>query len=249
MNKLNTLFEAMNDIDDNIASNAIAARRRRPIALIVAAAAAMMLLVGFVSANRHGTFSLGTEHMFDYTLKKYDITIPDEYKPCEENMYNYAGVVDTGVVELFEKFNAPLLINQNFSADIDTEAADIVPWTYSNMNTGAEEEVKGVPFINVFSYYVDFAYYLYDKNIDRNINFWAMYLTADADDDFGVFDGVDSTAADNSELVKLNDGSDCFVGAGYAEFSYNGVKYSIDLGYGERTVDLTKQVLTDLGVL
>lgn len=248
--KTNSIYEAIGNVDDRLVTEAAAARRKRPVALIIAASAAALTLItgAVIVGNRNSTFSIGEDVAFNMELKKHGITIPEEYMPTAENKYSYSGVVDIGVEELFDKFNAPLLINENFSADIDTEAADIVPWTYSNLDTGVELEVKGKPFIDVNLGAVTFAYYLYDKNIDRNVYFWADYLTDNASDDYAIHDGVGGTQADY-EVLRLRDGSSCYVGAGNAEFSFNGVKYSIDLGNGERTVELTKQVLADLDVL
>ncbi len=248
--KTNSIYEALGNVDDKLVAEAAVVRRKRPVAIIIAASAAALVLItgAAMVGNRNSTFSIGKDVAFNMELKKHGITIPEEYMPTEENMYHYGNVVDIGITELFDKFNAPLLINDNFSADIDTESPDIVPWTYSNLNTGLEVEVKGKPFIQVHSASVTFAYYLYDKNIDRNVYFWADYLTDNANDDYAIHDGVGGTQADY-EVLRLRDGSSCFVGAGNAEFSFNGVKYSIDLGNGERTVELTKQVLADLDVL
>lgn len=248
--KINSVYEAIGGVDDRFVSEAAAARKKRPMMLIVAAAAAALtLLVGAaVVSNNNSTFSIGKDPAFNMELKKYNITIPAEYMPTEENMYIYTGKVDIGVVELFEKFNAPMLINDKFSAEINPEAEGVVPWTYENLNTGEEYEVNGEPFIKVYLSSVDFTYYLYSKSLDRNISFYAFYLTQNASSDFGFHDGINADTPD-IEVIKLRDGSGCVVGAGFAEFSYNGVIYRIALGSGEHTVEMTKQVLKDLEVL
>lgn len=250
MNKLNPLIEAMSNIDDALIEKAQGTAKkpiRLKVLVIAAAAAAISVLVGFTVAARHGEFRIGNKPAFEFNLAKFDITIPDKYKPCEENMYNYAGKVDIGVEELFQMFNAPLLINDNFSTDIDTD--DVEQWTYKNLNTGEEYDVGAEPWMNVFSDYVYFEYYLYDKNLQRNIHLSALYLTEDCSSEFGVHSGV-SSKIEEYEILTLNDGSKCFVGAGGAEFAYNGVRYCFNLtNIGERSIELTKQVLDDLGVL
>lgn len=252
MTKLNPLIEAMNSIDDVMIEKAQSPvkkpiRMRVAVIAAAAAAAAMCLLVGFAVANRHGEFSIGNKPAFEFNLANFDITIPDEYMPCEENKYNYCGKVDIGVEELFEKFNAPLLINDNFSTDIDTD--DVEKWTYSNVNTGEEYEVGSEPWIDVFRSDVTINYYLYDKNLNRNVRFDALYLTKECGAQFAVQSGV-SSKIEEYEILTLNDGSKCFVGAGGAEFAYNGVRYCFNLtDTGERSIELTKQVLNDLGVL
>lgn len=250
MTKLNPLIEAMSSIDDVLVEKAQSPVKkpiRMRVVVIAAAAAAMCLLVGFAVANRHGEFKIGNKPAFEFNLSNFDITIPDEYMPCEENMYNYSGKVDIGVEELFEKFNAPLLINDNFSTDIDTD--DVEQWTYRNLNTGEEYDVREEPFIEVFRSDVTFQYYLYEKNLNRNVLFNALYLTEDCNPEFGVQSGV-SSKIEEYEILTLNDGSKCFVAAGGAEFSYNGARYCFSLtNSGERSIELTKQVLNDLGVL
>lgn len=250
MTKLNPLIEAMSSIDDTLVEKAqtpVKKPIRLRVAVIAAAAAAMCLLVGFAVANRHGEFSIGNKPAFEYNLAKFDITIPDEYKPCDENMYNYMGKVDCGVEELFEIFNAPMLINDNFSTEIDTE--DVERWTYSNKTTGEEYEIGSEPWIDVFNSDVTFNYYLYDKNLNRNVLFEAIYLTKESGPDTSVRREV-SGKNEDYEILTLNDGSKCYVDAGGADFAYNGVKYTVLLlNSGERSVELVKQVLDDLGVL
>lgn len=254
INKLNPLLEAMNGIDDAIIFEAAPAERKRPkyfkpmmIAAAAAAAAAMSLLVGFTVATRHGEFRIGNKPAFEFNLANFDITIPDEYKPCEENMYTYCGKVDVGVEELFEMFNAPLLINDNFSTEVDKEHVE--KWTYSNLNTGEEYEISFEPWIEVFNSDVEFHYYLYDKNLNRNVLFEALYLTEQCDPDFVVRSGV-SDKIGGYEIITLNDGSKCFVNGSGADFAYNGVRYQMfTLNPDEPSIELTKQVLQDLGVL
>lgn len=251
---LNPLLEAMNDIDDAIVSEAAPVERKRPkyfkpmmIAAAAAVAAAVSLLVGFTVATRQGEFRIGNKPAFEFNLAHFDLTIPDEYKPCEENMYTYRGKVDVGVEELFEMFNAPLLINDNFSTEVDK--AHVEKWTYSNLTTGEEYEISFEPWIEVFSSDVEFHYYLYDKNLNRNVLFEALYLTEQCGPEFAVRSGV-SGKIDGYEIITLNDGSKCFVDGHGADFAYKGVRYQMfTLNPDEPSIDITKQVLQDLGVL
>ncbi len=250
MTKLNPLIEAMSDIDDALVEKAQGTAKkpmRLKVLVIAAAAAAISVLVGFTVATRHGEFSIGNKPAFEYNLSKFDITIPDEYKPCEENMYTYHGKVDVGVEELFEMFNAPLLINDNFSTEIDKEHVE--KWTYKNHNTGEEYEVSFEPWISVFNSNVEFSYYLYDKNLERNVLFEALYLTEQCGEEFQVRSGV-SGKISGYEIITLNDGSKCFVHRSGADFAYNGVRYMMyPLNPDEPDIELTKQILKDLGVL
>lgn len=250
MTKLNPLIEAMSDIDDALVEKAQGAAKkpmRLKVLVIAAAAAAISVLVGFTVATRHGEFSIGNKPAFEYNLSKFDITIPDEYKPCEENIYNYFGKVDVGVEELFEMFNAPLLINDNFSTEVDKEHVE--KWTYKNHNTGEEYEISFEPWIEVFNSNVEFNYYLYDKNLERNVLFEALYLTEQCGEEYQVRSGV-SGKIDGYEIITLNDGSKCFVHSSGADFAYNGVRYEMyTLNPDEPSIELTKQILSDLGVL
>lgn len=252
--KINSVYEAIGGVDERFVSEAAAVRKKRPILLIIAAAAAALtLIVGAASVNSdHSTFSIGKDVAFNIHLRKYNITVPEEYMPTEEYKYQYTGKVDMGVAELFEKFNAPLLITDKFSAEIDPDAEGVVPWTYKNWNTGEEYEVNDEPFIDISfvdrgDVTVDFTYYLYSKTLDRNIGFFAYYLTDKASGSEGIQDGIDSRIP--VEVITLRDGSKCAVAPGYACFSYNGVYYRFGLGEGEFTQEMTMQVLEDLEVL
>lgn len=252
--KINSIYDVIGSVDDKFVFEAAVVKKKRPVLLLIAAAAAALaLIIGAASVDSdHSTFSIGKDVAFNIHLRKYNITIPEEYMATEENKYNYVGKVDMGVAELFEKFNAPLLITDKFSAEIDSDAEGVVPWTYKNLNTGEEYEVNDEPFIDISfvdigDVTVDFTYYLYSKTLDRNINFFAYYLTDKASGSEGIQDGISSSVP--VEVITLRDGSKCAVAPGYACFSYNGVYYRFGLGKGEFTQEMTMQVLEDLDVL
>ncbi len=220
--------------------------------IIAAATVTVALLAGFTVATRRGVFRIGNKPAFEYNLAEFDITIPDEYKPTEENYYRYEGKVeDVGIEELFEMFNAPLLINDNFSVEIDE--TQVEKWHYHNETTGEEYSVSFEPFIEVFNGSVEFHYYLYDKNVGRNVLFEALYLTEQCGDAFQVRNGVSVNHDKNLyEIITLNDGSKCFVDRRGADFTYNGARYQMYTLYPDerdRDIEITKQILRDLGVM
>lgn len=248
--KINSVYEAIGGVDEKFVSEAAAVRKKRPVLLIVvAAAAALALMVGAAEINNNNsTFSIGKDVAFNIQLKKYNITVPEEYTPTEERKYYYSGAVDIGVAELFEKFNALLLITDKFSAEVDPDSEDIEMKTFENLDSGEHGEYKTEPFIAVGKESVAFSYYIYSETLEKNISFYAYYLTDKAQEYIGHHDGIGSSTP--VEIITLRDGSKCAVGEGFAAFSYNGVIYRFAiLGEGERTMEMTMRVLEDLEVL
>ena len=125
--------------------------------------------------------------------------------------------------ELFEEFGAAILMNDNFSEKNGVSV-------YVERNT------------------VSFGYYLHDKNINTDFAVGVFILTGDDYPVSGRF-GFD----EEHEYVKLNDGSDCYVGESVMMFAYNGIEYNFNLKDNSNdcpeNIEIFKQVLADLGVL
>lgn len=228
--KINYIYDVMGGVDDKFVSEAAVVRKKRPVLLIIAVtAAALALLVGAAAVyDMNSEIDFENDFAFNMKLKKYNITIPEDYMPTKENKYHYSGKVDIGLEELFEKFNAPLLITDKFSEEVDAE------------NIAAR--------IDVERWKVTFDYYLYSKSLDMNIYFDALYLTENADSTH-KFGGDSLWGFSSYEVIKLRDGSDCAVCEGFADFSFNGVKYLFFIETDEPTIEMTMQVLEDLDIL
>lgn len=244
--KLNPLYNALDGIDEDIAARV--AVRRKPLkkivmtALVAAAMLSVGLLVGFAEFNRgdgkNDLIIRGRDQPLYFDLYPQDLTIPEEYI-TESGIY--VGIeTDTLPTELFAKFGITPLINDSFSEEIEIE-----PELIEFGKRGEYVNWNGEPQLSVFeNSFVEINYYLYDKNIEKNIWFNARYNldeNANINSALGVKDN-------EYEIVVLNDNSWCLVCAGYSTFSYKGVKYTLRIDE-EISLDLTKQVLRDLKVL
>lgn len=251
MTKSNPIFEAMSNIDDEIAANAIESveknKRKKPMLFVMIAVAALFsLLVGFTTANESFGLRFGTngsEHGFNLNLTSQELTIPEEYKTPTEGQH-FRSFVDIPPSELFPKFGITMLTSDNFT---DTEEVKY-------KREAGDETATWEPYLNILLVDDDFIaaeidYFLYDKNIDKTVWFKAEYIS-DVDRVNAKYHtyhyGVEEN---NAETVTLNDGSLCLVSNNGAMFAYNGVRYEIYFDYGEeKSAELYKQVLADLEI-
>lgn len=224
MNKINPLFEAVSNIDDNIVSNAIKEKRKRPIALMIAAAAAAMtLLVGFTVYNR-------SHHTLDYDKGSFELNvtlhdeviIPEEYKSYRYTLYT---MEDTTAEEMFKMFNAKPLITDKFE--------------YTEGDHG--------PAVSTGS--VTFRCSLYNKTVNRDLSMYAEYIFDNYDVTFST---TKVGNANDYKVVQLNDGSRAVISESeivtLATFAYDGVKYDWYMFDGG-TMEEMEQVLVDLGIV
>lgn len=220
----------MNNIDDGIITNA-EKTNRKPIFLrvgIIAAVAAMLVLgVGFaaritgVFGTGKDTFTLGNDLTIQFNEQYHEITIPDEFKMRDDNFDNYRPE-NMKPSEMFAKFGVSPLLNDNFSEKTD------------NLE------------VLMLSHYIEFKYLLQDKKTNSEVYVTARYITMEN------MLSTDTHTEDRDpypEVVTLNDGSSCIVTSNMATFAYDGVYYRISVYGEEKSHDVTKQILTDLGVL
>lgn len=241
MTELNPILKALDDIDENIAAEAVRPAKKKmkkplKIILIAAAAASLALVVGFASGVVGGgdhklNFGVGdsANHSFYFNLSSQEFTIPDEFTSRLTHGL-YRGEVDTPPSELFRMFGIMPLMNENFT-DSDGRKTKI-----TILDDG------------VMSRSVDFAYYLHDKKLDKDIRFKASYVS---DIENYSSEGTYHFEEDaKPDLITLNDSSLCLVTNKMAVFSYNGVRFEfiIDDTDDPSGADTVKQVLADLGV-
>lgn len=228
MTNLNPLFDAMNNIDDSIITNA-EKTNKKPILLrigIIAAAAAMLVLgVGFaaritgVFGTGKNTFTFGNDLTIQFDGRYHEITIPEEFKPENNGMDCYRPE-NMKPSELFAKFGVSPLMNDNFSEKTDSLCVEILPGQ------------------------IVFKYILQDKKLGTEAYIWARY---DIVEDIQG-SGTTETQDPYPEVVTLNDGSPCIVTSNATTFAYDGVFYWVSIYGEEQSHDITKQILTDLGV-
>lgn len=224
----------------------------------VAAAAVLSVIVGFSVkiGNGRNTLVIGdNEAALSLDLRARDIAIPEKYYTTvdwssEPQPYFWGRQMDMSPSELVAEFGLePLGIhNDNFSEEIEFEPQSAwdgktgeLLWTYN-----------GEPQLSVLDYSVEFSYYLQSKSLGRHIRIDALYIT---DDDYSsggnisVYDGM------LYKIIRLKNGAQCYIDKSSAIFSYDGVKYDIELhdytreGGSVESLDDTMQILRDLGVL
>ncbi|MDE6733084.1 MAG: hypothetical protein K2J77_09450 [Oscillospiraceae bacterium] len=240
MSRLNPVFTAITDIDDSIVLNAKKSRKR-PLAIVLAAAA-ILTLVGFTIANRYGV-SVNDKDAFDYRLTVQSLTIPTHEEmealgAVNEHKSEYSYEWNTLPSTVFKTFGISPIMNDNFS---ESECDSIIWANYSSDGTLAN---------------ATFNYELTDKALDKTVKFRIFCMTKEG---AGLSTNLIASDTDKErmEMITLNDGSagvvfESFLGGlnipvSHAEFSYNGIAYSLYLRDG--TNEDMKQVLSDFGVL
>lgn len=241
MTELNPILKALDDIDENIAAEAVGSTKKKmkkplKIILIAAAAASLALVVGFASGAVGGgdhklNFGVGdsVNRSFYFNLTSQEFTIPEEFtSQLTEGLYR--GDVDTPLSELFRMFGITPLMNENFT-DPD----------------GRKTKVR-ILDDGMMPRTVDFTYCLHDKNLDKDIWFKASYVS-----DIENFSSEGTYHFDDDakpDLITLNDGSLCLVTNKMAVFSYNGVRFELIIEDTDvpSSADIVKQVLKDLKV-
>lgn len=260
MNKLNPLFEAMNDMDDNAVSEAVKAKRhpiRIKAMLIAAAAVITSLMVGFTYRTMTSPGAWGVKLNGDPLFENYNVLFPQEdiRLPTRDEMLEWGaeeyGDISQGMYvfrkdglpsELFEMFNIHPLINDNFTEEI----------TQLSVNALLHNPESAHSAI--------FSYTLTHKQTDLSVNFSLDCFYGNCKNcDNGGYSGyqIDNSNRErvNYEVVELNDGSKAMLtdyefGDGRqatANFVYNGILYNLDAD--GTYIDGMKQILTDLGVL
>lgn len=266
INKLNPLLEAMNDIDDAIISDCAPAEKKRAKYLkpmMIAAAAAVAALVTFVGFEQSYKgdgrnilkihYEGKTVQSFYYNLKTWDINIPEQYQTHDKwgNLICFKRLTGTLPSELFEQFGVSPLMNDNFSEDLDYEWRFDTYGYNDNMEHMIDVSDYGYPILTMNDRHVEFEYRLLDKNAQKIVSLHATYPTSD---EFNIGGSVGINDETDYEIIKLKDGSKCYVDEMDAYFSYEGVLYRLymydsDSDNDILSVSLTKQVLKDLGVL
>ncbi len=249
----------MNDIDDNIASNAIKQKRKRPIALrvIAAAAAAVLLLTGFQALKRYkhpyesganGVF-IWNVHQFSYNItEKKDLNIPTKDELLESGFIDKDDAEDDDYWFLFEdalpsdvlklyNFKTITLGNDNFIEQPGEVCA-------GSMLQDSKGRIDGMYF----------RYLLTHKKTGVTLCFSCeVYIKK-----FDMTHRYTDHRPDDRELIFLNDDSMCLLLEhrhnedlvnSIADFSYDGVIYRIDTPYLNVDKERMKEVLFDLGVL
>ncbi len=262
MNKTNPIFEAMNELNENYAAEAVVPGKSKmkkslKIALIAVAAAALALLVGFTASTVSGRHRFrfyqekSAAHAFDLKLTAYKINVPEEFIP-QDGQHHFSDSVDTPPSELFEMFGLTLPINDKFT-EINSKKTTID---------------VGILGDNIE---IEFDYTLYNKTIGSEVYFGTRYFSKTNNltyrSNLGLLPG------EPSEVITLNDGSLCMVTGSLAVFSLDGAHCQLELPYDYEIpgnvgqlpdkeqyrivdemieampgIDTVKQVLSDLGI-
>lgn len=230
MTNLNPLFDAMNNIDDSVITNAEKSNKKSiflRVGIIAAAAAMLVLGVGFaaeitgVFGTGKDTFTLGNDLTIQFNIQYHEITIPDEFK-ARDDYFDCYRPENMKPSEMFAKFGVSPLMNDNFLESCDNlEVIMLIPTE------------------------IDFSYLLQDKKLGNEVYIKAIYHTVENMTRDGHTDDEDP----HPEVVTLNDGSSCIVTSNMATFAYDGVYYHISIYGEEKSHDVTKQILADLGIL
>lgn len=260
MNNINTILDAVGELDNTVLENAFNRKRKKHIMFtVIAAAAALSLLVGFTTAIRdHVEFN--GKPIFDYAIKAHnDVSIPpfEEMKAMGADRYNdFVGLSESGIgysyfidakpSEVIKKYGIEPLINDNFSEYVDADDPRGSSWgDFPRMQVAVSSDTENPPS------FIYFGYWLTDKQSGLPVHFMVDCYTERTDSIVHGFSGSN----DDHELVRLKNGETAFVQQGihaetgtyegYSTFSYDGMVYHI---YAVTDVDGMKQILTNLGI-
>ncbi len=231
-------FSGIAKLADPGSANKSKSKKLRVVLSAAAAAAALAMCVGFSRlGDPRYRFKAGDGTGFYFEVKlKRDIIIPDEYRNTDMNDPVIAEKLPS---ELFKEFNVDLLINDNFSEELD-----FTPVKISNAN-GEFVEMCDInhPRVAASGNMVAFGYKLYSKKLDKVVTVAAEVFYNSHFESYGM-----EINGGEYEYITLKDGSDCYVDNSGAVFAHDGVKYSV--GFEDKVgFDAVKQVLRDLGVL
>lgn len=231
-------FSGIAKLADIGSANKSKSKKLRVVLIAAAAAAVLAMCVGFSRlGDPRYSFKAGDGTGFYFEVKlKNDIIIPDEYRNTD---MTDPAIAEKLPSELFREFNVDLLINDNFSEELD-----FTPVKISNAN-GEFIEMRDInhPRVAASGNMVVFEYRLYSKKLDKVVSVRAEVFCNSHFQSYGM-----EIDADEYEYITLKDGSDCYVDNSGAVFAHDGVKYSI--GFEDKVgFDAVKQVLRDLGVL
>lgn len=245
MNKLNPIFEAICEIDDNIVSEAVTAKKlplNKKILITAAAAALAALMVGFAFFGLDVTYELLPQEgmrLPNYEeMTEWGAVELGDYSQGVSGVpsagYHYYFTKNTVPSDLFEKFNVHPLLNENFAE----EPTDV----YANASLCDTAE-------NLYADEISFTYKLIDKETGVPVEFIINCA-------YETYNGQNMTVSfqDARETVVLNDGSKAYIsdyewGGGIqsnALFYYGGIYYSVTADIDSGAI---KGVLNRLGVL
>lgn len=243
MTKINPIFEAIGNINDDIAANAIEAtqQKQRPIKLVIiaAAAAAALIIMGCSVATRSSLmFNSKAAIEFNYYPQTQShILSTDELNSLGASENNGSYLLNILPSEIFDLYNISPLMNYGKFSEEKSEITVRGSSTQAILNYSiTDKETSGTITVEV------------QFDTDGRSSFGADYISLDgnAADMFG-----------NSEFITLSDGSRAFVSDRYlhgyeyytaqAVFCYNGIGYKI---YALNTdINGMKQILANLGAM
>lgn len=243
MIKFNPIFEAIGNIDDNIAAITIetAQCKRKPIKLIIigAVAAAALIIMGCSAAIR-SSLKFDDKPILDfnyYPQTQAHILTTDELKGLGAIGDNSGYTLTALPTELLARYNVTPLMNTEYFSEKEseisvngssTQAILIYTLTYKETNNTITVEAH------------------FDTN--GKSSFGANYIS---------LDGNANEVFSHYEVITLADGSEAFVADRYmngfnfynahAVLCYNGIGYRINA----RSTDINemKQILENLGVM
>ncbi len=252
MNNINTILDAVGELDNTVLENAFKPEKKKPIALIViAAAAALSLLVGFTVAIRNNVVFNG-KPLFDYNIRIHDeVVIPSAEEMEEMGAYNFDFLGDSYVCninadpfEVIDKFGLTPLGKDNFSMFVNKDNPDDAAY---HMHIGVIDDL--IRYEGRESS-INLQYMLVDNKLGVNV----MFLTTCFFDETTTqhsWEWEQDEQVERHEVIDLNNGENALLYTinsntrTFATFTYDGIIYKVIAG---TDIDGMKQILADLGI-
>ena len=261
--KTNSIYEALNNVDDKFVSEAAKVRGKRPIALMITAAslaAALALAVGIRNwGGVIGNYISPADAPVKQGGASYEAPGFGEsdlswiYDSFNNRKDKYVDEIDADGNFWFNVYPHDIVIPDSFKLDetgehrwfrdLEMSPADLfAEFGVSPLMNDNFTDSGAKPCVVVSQSTIDFFYTLYNKNINKNVFFDVSYHTHDIGGAYVTFD--------DSKVIYMKDGHGGIVEQNRAFFAYDGVEYivTVPVALGDEN-DYIMEVLTDLGVL
>ena len=259
--KTNSIYEALNNVDDKFVSEAAKVRGKRPIALMITAASLAATLALAVGIRSWGGIIGNHISPSDVSVKQggasYEapgfgeskMSLPNDSADDTNSELtldadgNYRLNVYPHDIVIPDSFKLDETEEHRWFRDLEMSPADLfAEFGVSPLMNDNFTDAGGKPSVMVTHGTINFFYTIYNKNINKNVYFDVSYHTHDIGGAYVTFD--------DSKVIYMKDGHGGIVEQNRAFFAYDGVEYivTVPVALGDEN-DYITDVLTDLGVL
>lgn len=256
--KTNSIYEALNNVDDKFVSEAAKVRRKRPMALMITTAfLAAALAVGICNWNgiignriapAEAPVKQGGASYEASGFGKSETSLPNNSADDQNGKFmpdadgNFWFNVYPHDIVIPDSFKLDETGEHRWFRDLKMSPSDLfAEFGVSPLMNDNFTDTGGEPSVMITGGTINFFYSLYNKNINKNVYFDVSYHTHDIGGAYIIGD---------NKVISMKDGYGGIIEQNRAFFAYDGVMYAVSVSstLGDEN-DYIMEVLTDLGVL